>query len=1190
MRSSIFLASIILAFSLGSASVASAQRFSPLGKYSSFSEKFNLKNPGWFVGLGTGASFTPNSNAQNSFRGSGLSSKIFGGYYFGNIGLVISSGMASGSVSEEALNKFITDRGIQPSQLRILKGNPLNGYLLAGPSVRFGGKVFVNADLLGGLFLNSPGTIDMASQNSPLTLYRTDNGGKSISPGFSGSVRINYPLGNATHFFVGGDYLQSTVAINLTDLKSGIDQPTRFNREVKLLAAQVGITKSFGNNTEKRYRPGNNNILGNTINEAKQGTNCGPVTLTSTNADGSENQMTFACPDDAAQYSRQLNSMPSRLSMTPTTARQTQGKTFGEKVASGLQAGAGIISGSIYWQPDNQPGIITNEMAAKGIGGMTKPGGAVSSSYAAGKMANDGGTSTLQIVNLSISPRDNKTGLSAGKIQSGQVFNEFTNSACDNCGLKVTGTKEMPDISQQPQAAVKNPLYNGNTNSGSNPLYKGNAITSSGGLCGTTSHFLVGLYDANNGMLIATTTADSCGNFWFANVPAGNYAIRIQGYSLVKKTYQLTVNEKQDIGGEMYGGNTQLVTNLKATLGTANQIVDAQNSNERSTGFHSDTIILSPPVKGIPLKGVGVSLGKSPGGGCAARTATDENGSFVLPKVEKGTYQISVDVPFSVNETTLINLGAKDSGGNGGISQTSVKNKVWDGSVKGGSKADMIVQFSVGSDGNLTGRLATQDDIAAQSNKSYLIIGEDGTFSGRMEAQNFNTCRSNRERGQLKTNPDTDNNGGTNIMDQYQFSVKPDGSVIGKQVLKNASAASGKSLLNIMGDGTISGILYAQDFNTCRSNRDNRLAARPGQPTTDGSAMQNQQINKSKSNVKNNFIADSPIDQPTTDAPTTGTYNNKPGQPIGGIIVKGGRNPGGQMMTLTTNDNGEFSLDAKEAGTYSFEISYPPTNQKGIREAGIKRTEAVALRVSGGGKGIDTSTGGDAHAVIKTSHDILKKSISNVRSLATNSGDDVTVVEDGGFLVEITEPGYYVIQATTPEPAGKGIQEAGVKRAEAQNFNTTRSNRERGQLNTNPDSENNSGTNVLGQIQFSIRPDGSVTGKQASQKSASVSGNSLLNILGDGTITGILYAQDFNTCRSNRERGMGFSTQTQGDGGTQRVYFSLKADGSLAGKLNEQDNNGAQANTSYFIVGSDGRLSGKLNAQDFNTCRSNREN
>ncbi len=33
------------------------------------------------------------------------------------------------------------------------------------------------------------------------------------------------------------------------------------------------------------------------------------------------------------------------------------------------------------------------------------------------------------------------------------------------------------------------------------------------------------------------------------------------------------------------------------------------------------------------------------------------------------------------------------------------------------------------------------------------------------------------------------------------------------------------------------------------------------------------------------------------------------GNPIGGIIVKGGKNPGGSMMTITTNGNGELNLN-----------------------------------------------------------------------------------------------------------------------------------------------------------------------------------------------------------------------------------------------------------------------------------------
>lgn len=58
-----------------------------------------------------------------------------------------------------------------------------------------------------------------------------------------------------------------------------------------------------------------------------------------------------------------------RLSMTPTTTKQTQGQNFGEKVASGLQSGANAVS-----------------QGASLLGGALG-GGAVSSSYAAGRLS-----------------------------------------------------------------------------------------------------------------------------------------------------------------------------------------------------------------------------------------------------------------------------------------------------------------------------------------------------------------------------------------------------------------------------------------------------------------------------------------------------------------------------------------------------------------------------------------------------------------------------------------------------------------------------------------------------------------------------------------------------------------------------------------------------------------------------------
>ncbi len=161
---------------------------------------------------------------------------------------------------------------------------------------------------------------------------------------------------------------------------------------------------------------------------------------------------------------------------------------------------------------------------------------------------------------------------------------------------------------------------------------------------------------------------------------------------------------------------------------------------------------------------------------------------------------------------------------------------------------------------------------------------------------------------------------------------------------------------NTAGRGT------AQDFNTTRSNRDNRLAARPGGP-------------------------------------------------IGGIIVKGGKNPGGQMLTMTTDENGEFSLDVTEPGNYVFRISNPPTNEKGIQENGIKRTDAVMLRVIGGGKGVVTGAGGNAR-VIPGGKGIVVGTGGNARTLQK---DEDILIENGEFSLDIPGAGSYKIIITAPK-------------------------------------------------------------------------------------------------------------------------------------------------------------------------------
>ena len=59
----------------------------------------------------------------------------------------------------------------------------------------------------------------------------------------------------------------------------------------------------------------------------------------------------------------------------------------------------------------------------------------------------------------------------------------------------------------------------------------------------------------------------------------------------------------------------------------------------------------------------------------------------------------------------------------------------------------------------------------------------------------------------------------------------------------------------------------------------------------------------------------------------TQTQGKTAGEPIGGITVKCGKNPGGSLMTVTTNEKGEANLNDLEKGDYTFTVEQPVASQ-----------------------------------------------------------------------------------------------------------------------------------------------------------------------------------------------------------------------------------------------------------------------
>lgn len=76
----------------------------------------------------------------------------------------------------------------------------------------------------------------------------------------------------------------------------------------------------------------------------------------------------------------------------------------------------------------------------------------------------------------------------------------------------------------------------------------------------------------------------------------------------------------------------------------------------------------------------------------------------------------------------------------------------------------------------------------------------------------------------------------------------------------------------------------------------------------------------------------------------------KPGQPIGGIIVKGGKNPGGQMRVMKTDENGEVELPKEwKEGEYLIQIESKIQNSEfvlTINKEKIKEVTPINMLVN----------------------------------------------------------------------------------------------------------------------------------------------------------------------------------------------------------------------------------------------------
>jgi hypothetical protein len=368
------------------------------------------------------------------------------------------------------------------------------------------------------------------------------------------------------------------------------------------------------------------------------------------------------------------------VKITTRQPRQTQGATFGEKVNAGLQHNPvhrdpgkrHIIAGrlSIRFANGNL-GIITNESSNDA---ETSPG-------------RENSIALLSINAATIVAREAGSGKSTGRtdnntanvkdISTGNLFRPVYDD----------GKKDPPLRDSSIVAIEVNPLYTGNQSAGNNPLhtdknqvagnplYEGNGNAGQNPLAKGIAGVDIILVDEATGEILATTKTEQSGDFFFANVPDGQYAIKILGSATFQKGYDVHARKEADLAGVIRQGISQVVltmatetTNDTLNPPQARRRVEVLKSNKTGpigsrisqpvkTYFETGDIPTSNQVArpGNPIGGIIVKGGKNPGGSFFT-TTTDNNGRFELNDLTAGNYTLTIQQTIYFRDEVMVVL------------------------------------------------------------------------------------------------------------------------------------------------------------------------------------------------------------------------------------------------------------------------------------------------------------------------------------------------------------------------------------------------------------------------------------------------------------------------------------------------------------------------------------------------------
>lgn len=364
--------------------------------------------------------------------------------------------------------------------------------------------------------------------------------------------------------------------------------------------------------------------------------------------------------------------MPNRISMNVTVPKQTQGATFGEKVRVGATSSEkarresatlrGFITGSVKWNSEPlETGTMTAAVSSVGNLAGGAGGGAAAASYASTGMVINPST---QGVVSTIFVREAGSGMASGKRQYQPVFFEGQENVCTDCIAKVN---------QNPYF-VQNDMVGEMTSLEKNKSAKG-VDDDCDGVAGLT----VSLVNEQTGAVVASVKTESCGDFFFENLPKASYAVKFDGEFISKKSYDIAFdkNGTYDVAGELLSANNHWAIKINTGL------IENPNGGEKvNAGLHAagsaisqgasllggalpGGAVISAAVSsyspGDPIPGIGLKLGKA-STGLDITSKTNEKGQFEFTGLTDGNYTLTSTIQFYIDSSIPVNIWLSKKG------------------------------------------------------------------------------------------------------------------------------------------------------------------------------------------------------------------------------------------------------------------------------------------------------------------------------------------------------------------------------------------------------------------------------------------------------------------------------------------------------------------------------------------------